>query len=178
MNMTYQQTRKLSKMLNGGQWLIFGITVLLLIRIFFIAPAIPQVAKGSDTSIRTSIPNSTTTSLDDLAAIWSTNLRQTLIEIPKEPAKKAPPVPKAPPLKLPGLKATFVERGQAWGLFIDTDGSQRVRRAGTLIGSFEIVSIASGIATLRRNVHRYEIKVPKHKERFSLAPKRRVGKGW
>jgi hypothetical protein len=101
-------------------------------------------------------------SLEDYAAIWQRDLRQTLIEPePEEKPKPKPSEPTPPPLPLPKLLATFVEHGIGWGVFVAENGSTRVRAESSRIEEFDIVKISPGKASLRRGGRLYEVKVPK-----------------
>jgi hypothetical protein len=62
---------------------------------------------------------------------------------------------------LPKLLATFVEDGQAWGLFVESGGSQRVRAVAGAVDGFTIVSIAPGRATVEKAGQTYELEIPR-----------------
>ncbi len=101
--------------------------------------------------------------LDAFDAIWSRNLRQTLIERKRKAAPPPKPAPPPPPIRLPKLLATFVESGRSWGLFVDQRGAQRVRSASSRIDGFDIVSVSTGTARLSRGGKTHDVKVPERK---------------
>jgi hypothetical protein len=100
--------------------------------------------------------------LEDLKSIWERDLRQELHPPKPKEEPKPLPAPAPPAVKLPRLQATFVEAGQAWGLFSDASGNQRVRTAGERIDEFEIVGIRPGDCTLRKGEQAYELRVPEN----------------
>lgn len=158
--------RNVERFMRATQWaLIIGILWLLMGMVLG-AKTLPrpnivaELLPGGD-AVRSSRSQQ---DLDQLAGIWKRDLRQTLIEPKPKPKPKpqaAPPPPKPP--KLPRLLATFVERGSAWGLFVDTKGATRVRQSGASIDAFDIASIGRGSARLRRGSHTYEVSVPASK---------------
>jgi hypothetical protein len=99
--------------------------------------------------------------VSDLAGIWKRAMRQALTEpqTPNPPPPKPVPPPRPPPA-LPRLAATFVEQGRAWALFVDENGSTRVRAASDRIGDYVIAAISPGVATLQREEKSYEVRVP------------------
>jgi hypothetical protein len=101
----------------------------------------------------------------NLKGIWERDLRQTLVEPKPTPKKKPKPPPPPPQAKLPKLLATFVEKGEAWGLFVDRQGDQRVRSATGRVDDFDILHIAPGRAQLGREGNTYEIKTAQRKDR-------------
>jgi hypothetical protein len=66
---------------------------------------------------------------------------------------------------LPGLAATFVERGTSWALLTDQNGAQRVRTAGQRIDGFDIEAVTPGTVTLRKREKTYIIKVSAEEQR-------------
>jgi len=99
-------------------------------------------------------------SLSQLEAIWSRDLRQTLIEPPPKETPKPTPQPPPRPVKLPRLLATFVEHGMAWGVFVTEDGAVRVTAAGAQIGDCVVVAISPGNARLHKRGKEYDVSVP------------------
>ncbi|MBI4716622.1 MAG: hypothetical protein HY763_02365 [Planctomycetes bacterium] len=99
--------------------------------------------------------------LEALASLWTRDWRQTLIEPPPKPAPVPTPPPPPEPIALPRLLATFVEQEQAWGLFVDASGAERVCPAGATINEFSIVAVQEGSATLKKGNQTYDVEVPK-----------------
>jgi hypothetical protein len=104
-------------------------------------------------------------SAGELKGIWERDLRQRLIEPEPAPKPKPKPPPPPPPVRLPRLLATFVENGQAWGLFVDQRGNQRVRSAEGRIDDFDIIRIDPGRAQLGRDGKTYDVKTVQEKAR-------------
>ena len=165
--------RQVERFLRATQWTLVAGTAWLLMSMVLGSKTLPR-----PNIVAESVPDGDAApsshsrqDLDEFAGIWKRDLRQTLIE-PKpkpKPKPKAAPPPKPP--KLPRLLATFVERGSAWGLFIDTKGATRVRHSGASIGTFDIASIGRGSARLRRGSSTYEVSVPVSKNPGSSGKK-------
>ena len=159
--MTLVQLRRLESTCFTIQWIIVGCaTWLVLGSIFFHERlSIPNLGVGSTAS---SISQSATSrsSVQTLENIWRRDLRQTLLEPPPKDKPKPKPPPPPKPVRLPRLLATFVEKEQAWGLFVDQRGSQRVRSASGRVDDFVIVGVSPGTAKLSRGGKTYEVKVP------------------
>jgi len=101
----------------------------------------------------------------DLRAIRERDLRQLLVDPPrKEAPKEVTPSP-PPPVKLPALQATFVERSQRFGLFADQGGLLRLRRVSDSIEGMEVVDIGEGSAVLGRTGQTFTVHVPQEKDR-------------
>lgn len=124
-------------------------------------PVLPDVSAPRDQEAAHEARGVDIPELSQLSAIWERDLRQTLIEPPKPPAPKAEPPPRPKPVSLPRLVATFVEQGQAWGIFTGLGKGTRVLPVGAQFGSFEIIRIDTGSAKLRTGGRDYEIEVPK-----------------
>ncbi len=146
------------------QWMLIACVAWLIVDTAFVSSSsgdthpINKSASGSS-SQRTELAQGT---LDQYAGIWERDLQQVLIKPKVKPKPKVKePAPKQ--VALPRLLATFVENGKAWALLVTNKGTQVVRKQGTSIGSFDIVSIASGSVSLRRGDKVYELSVPKPK---------------
>jgi|GEM_PF-3121118 len=157
--------RTADRTLRATQWIIILCTVWVGVQTVFLKERLPQprLVNAGVMVTPTRQTDAAVRDLDKLAGLWKRDLRQTLIE-PKpkpKPAPKPPPPPKPP--RLPKLLATFVERGSAWGLFVDERGGHRVKRAGATIDGVEIESIGRGSARLRKGNRTFEIGVPVRK---------------
>jgi len=156
-----------ARQVNAGlgtlQWILTAGAVYLAVDTTLLRPPLPRprLTAADQAAIDESGPAEVGPSLDSLESIWRRDLRQTLVEPPPvaTPKPQAPPPP--PPVRLPQLRATFVERARAWGIFVDDHGQVRVRAAGGRIDDFEIVSIDAHVALLRRGGETHEVAVPK-----------------
>ncbi len=163
--MTNVKIRRLATLAKASQLVLVLATLSCGARVIFFRsePAKADLAQVDSQNAPTSSGHSIP-ALDSFAAIWQRDLRQPLIDPEPVEAPRAKPPPPPPPVKLPRLIATFVEHGQSWGLFSDVKGAQRVRRTGGQIGSFQIVSITPGSASLRQGANTYEVSIPKPKQ--------------
>ena len=140
------------------QWILVGAAVWVGLSIPLLRerPAMPDLASASTAHTVPAEPMSLR-SAGDLKGIWERDLRQTLVQPKPAPTKKPKPSPPPPQVKLPKLLATFVEKGEAWGLFENRRGEQRVRSATGRVDDFDILRIAPGRAELGRDGNRYEV---------------------
>lgn len=142
------------------RWTVLACAAWILVSTAFLRKPLrePRIVEDSAVSAADLSPEPRN-SLASLESIWQRNLRQRLVEPEPEPAPPEPPPP--PPVRLPKLLATFVEHGQAWGLFVDEKGGLRVLPAGGEIDGFEVVTLSNEEATLRRGDRTYTVDVPR-----------------
>ena len=155
--------RQLECLIHALQWIVVATAALLALDTMFLREPIPKPHLVESLSTPDYVPLATSnhTTLDELASIWSRDLRQTLIK--PEPKPKPRPKPPPPPAQvtLPKLAATFVEDGKAWGVFVDQKGATHVRPVGGRIQDFNIVNILPGSASLRREDKTFDVEVPR-----------------
>jgi hypothetical protein len=148
-----------------AQWVLVGVAVWVVISMPLAEhqASVPNLAEGAEVDVPSSGPGATV-SADQLKGIWERRLRQTLIEPKPKPKPKPKPPPPPRPVDLPGLLATFVERGQAWGLFVNKSGEQKVRSTLGRIDDFDIVRISPGRAELGSNGRTYEVRTVRRED--------------
>ena len=160
MRVTVRQLERLTRVL---QWIVVATAALLALDTAFLREPLPKPHLVESLPPSSTAPSATSnhTTLDELAGIWSRDLRQTLIEPEPRPRPKPKPPPAPAQVTLPRLLATFVEDGKAWGVFVDEKGTQRVRPVGARIHDFNIVDIFPGAVRLRRGDRTFDVEVPK-----------------
>jgi len=158
----------------GVQWILVGCAVWLVMDTAFLRPDLfkPNLAAGAGIVPEPPSPK-TGASLSQLEGIWTRDLRQVLIE-PKPKVKAKPKPPPPPPVRLPKLLATFVEKGEAWALFVDENGKQRVSAASEVIDDYRLARVLPGAATLTRGAKSYTVEVNKPKSAQSRLGKNRI----
>lgn len=169
--------QRMEKACFGIQWVLVGCVLWLVLDSAFFLSELPQpqLVGGEAVSLEEP-PSDEEATLSQFQSIWTRDLRQQLIK-PKLKAKPKPkPPPPPPPVKLPKLVATFVEEGQAWGLFVDNRGAQRVLAATGKIDDFQIARVAPGTAKLTRHGKSYTVNVDKRKGERMARRKHRSGK--
>ena len=161
---TNMNIRRLERLCCAGQWgFAAGTLFVLILAVLSLGPA-PEPAIAAVGPVEgPANTGSADVTLSDLSTIWKRDLRQRLIEPKAAPKPKPkPPPPPPPPVNLPKLLATFVERGQSWGLFVNKSGQQRVRAAGGQIDDFAIESVTPGGARLSRKGKSFAVTAPTH----------------
>lgn len=175
--MGHARLQSLASGLFGVQWIFVGCAVWLVLDTAFLRPDLlkPNLAVGAQIVPERRSPEAKVT-LSQMEGIWTRDLRQVLIE-PKPKAKARPkPPPPPPPVRLPKLLATFVERGEAWALFVDKNGKQRVSAASEVIDDYRIARVRPGAATLTHGTKSYTLEVDKLKGAQSRVGRNRFRK--
>ena len=172
-----KHARHIACALRIGQWAAYGLACWLVVDGVFMNASLPSPTFAAPANERRATSEAADgITLEDAAVVWRRDLRQTLIEPPKKEEKPPAEPPPPPPVQLPRLVATFVERGQSWGIFVSSKSGQVVRPESAQLDGFTIVAIRPGEAVLMQRDREYTVEIPKKKvERQGKRRSRRRG---